>query len=52
MHKIVFLYSALDGYFLSRINKLTKRKEVEVLCLVSWPVCHFYAAKRWAHIQL
>jgi glycosyltransferase involved in cell wall biosynthesis len=37
MHKIVFLYSELAGYFLSCINELTKRNDVEVY-IVRWPV--------------
>ncbi len=52
MHKIVFLYKALAGYFLYCISELIKIKDVEVLCKVSWPGSHFYAAKRWAQIQL
>jgi glycosyltransferase involved in cell wall biosynthesis len=37
MHKIVFLYTELAGYFLSCINELIKRKNVEVH-IVRWPV--------------
>lgn len=37
MHKIVFLYTELAGYFLSCISELNKRKDVEVF-IVRWPV--------------
>lgn len=37
MHKIVFLYTELAGYFLSCINELTKRQDVAVY-IVRWPV--------------
>lgn len=37
MHKIVFLYTELAGYFLSCVKELAKRKDVEVY-IVRWPV--------------
>lgn len=37
MHKIIFLYTELAGYFLSCVNELTKQKNVEVH-IVRWPV--------------
>jgi glycosyltransferase involved in cell wall biosynthesis len=37
MHKIVFLYTELAGYFLSCINELSKRSDIEVH-IVRWPV--------------
>ena len=37
MHKIVFLYTELAGYFLSCIDELSKQKHVEIY-IVRWPV--------------
>ena len=37
MHRIVFLYTELAGYFLACINELTKRDDVEVH-IFRWPV--------------
>lgn len=37
MHKIVFLYTELAGYFLSCVSELSKRNDVEVH-IVRWPV--------------
>lgn len=37
MHKIVFLYTELAGYFLSCVNELSKRKDIQIH-IIRWPV--------------
>lgn len=38
MHKIVFLYTELAGYFLSCVNELSKKKKDVQVHIVRWPV--------------